>query len=130
MLRTTRRTSLLGPGGLMVLGSSIAARLPLAMFGLGLLVHAQRLTGSFALAGLVSGAYAVSGALAAPLIGRAVDRAGQTWPLAGAAALTAIALGADALTSTRTPAVLLIAIAAVTGLATPPLEACVRTLLP
>ena len=48
----------------MVLGSSIAARLPLAMFGLGLLVHAQRLTGSFALAGLVSGAYAVSGALA------------------------------------------------------------------
>jgi predicted MFS family arabinose efflux permease len=123
-------TPLFGPGGAMVLGSSIVARLPLAMLGLGLLVHAEQLTGSFALAGLVSGAYAISGGLSAPLLGRAVDRSGQTRVLVGAATLTVLALMADALTSAGTPAVLLIAVAAVTGLATPPLEACVRTLLP
>ena len=62
------------PGVPALLASSILARLPLAMFGIELLVHAQRLTGSFAVAGLVSGAYAISRALAAPFVGRLVDR--------------------------------------------------------
>src|SRR4051812_50104211 len=48
------------PGALRLLAWSLVARLPLTMVGIGLLVHAQRLTGSFAVAGLVSGAYAVA----------------------------------------------------------------------
>ena len=71
-------TVLSTPGAKALLGSSILARLPLAMFSLALLVHAQRLTGSFAVAGMVSGAYAIAGAVSAPLLGRLVDRGGQT----------------------------------------------------
>ncbi len=57
---------------------SIVARLPLAMFSIGLLVHAQRLTGSFAAAGLVMAAYAVALGIGGPVLGRLVDRRGQT----------------------------------------------------
>ena len=52
-------------GARALLGSSILARLPLAMFSIALLVNAQHLTGSFAVAGAVSGAYAIAGAVSA-----------------------------------------------------------------
>ena len=48
------------PGALRILGSSVIARLPLAMLGIALLVHARHVSGSFAAAGLVAGAYAVA----------------------------------------------------------------------
>ena len=113
-----------------MLGSSILARLPLAMFSIALLVHAQRLTGSFAVAGVVSGAYAASGAVSAPLFGRLVDRCGQTTVLVSGATVTALVLVIIGLLPSGTPSLLLVALAGAAGLATPPLEACVRTLLP
>lgn len=125
-----RPVLLSAPGAAGLLGSSILARLPLAMLGIALLVHAQRLTGSFAVAGVVSGAYAISGALAAPLLGRLVDRCGQTVVLVCGATVTALVLGTTALLPSSTPPLLLIVLAAATGVATPPLAACVRTLLP
>ena len=48
------------PGAAPPLRRSIVARLPLAMLSIGLLVHAEHLTGSFAAAGRVTGAYAVA----------------------------------------------------------------------
>jgi MFS family permease len=59
-----------------LLGSSVVARLPLAMFSIALLVHARHLTGSFAAAGLVTGAYAGAVGVGGPLLGRLVDRRG------------------------------------------------------
>ena len=53
------------------------------MLSIGLLVHAQHLTGSFAAAGLVAGAYAVALGVGGPLLGRLVDRRGQTPVLLG-----------------------------------------------
>jgi MFS family permease len=125
-----RPSTRLVPGAASLLGSSIVARLPLAMFSLALLVHAQRLTGSFAVAGLVTGAYAIASAVAAPLLGGIVDRRGQTWVLVCGAALTALALLANGLMPAGTPAIVLVALGAATGLSSPPLAACVRTLLP
>ncbi len=118
------------PGAPALLGSSILARLPLAMFSIALLVNAQRLTGSFAVAGAVSGAYAIAEAASAPVLGRLVDRCGQTRPLAGTATVMALALVVTGLLPASAPPLLLVALAAVTGAATPPLSACVRTLLP
>ena len=46
-----------------LLVSSVVTRLPLAIFSIALLVHAQRLTGSFAVAAAVTGAYAIASAL-------------------------------------------------------------------
>jgi predicted MFS family arabinose efflux permease len=126
----TTGSVLSAPGAKALLGSSILARLPLAMFSIALLVHAQRLTGSFAVAGMVSGAYAISGAVSAPLLGRLVDRRGQTGVLVSGATVTALALVAVGLLPPGSSPLLLVALAGVTGLATPPLAACVRTLLP
>ena len=131
MKAQTNRTSVLASSGsASLLGSSILARLPLAMFSIALLVHAQRLTGSFAVAGLVSGAYAVASAVAAPLLGVVVDRCGQTMVLVCGALATALVLVFDGLLPAGTAAPVLVGFGAATGLCTPPLAACVRTLLP
>jgi MFS family permease len=118
------------PGAQPLLASSIVARLPLAMFSIALLVHTQRLTGSFAVAGLTCSAYAICGAISAPVLGRLVDRRGQTRVLCAGSVLTAAALIGVGLLPTETPATVLLALASCAGLTTPPLPGCVRTLLP
>ena len=87
-------------------------------------------SGSFAVAGLVCSAYAICGAISAPVLGRLVDRRGQTRVLIGGAVLTATALIGVGLLPVGTPPTVLIAIAGCAGVSTPPLEPCVRTLLP
>jgi MFS family permease len=118
------------PGALRLLAWSLVARLPLTMIGIGLLVHAQRLTGSFAVAGLVSGAYAVATGAGGPALGRLADRRGQLAVLAPSVAATVALLGAAAALPAGVAPGLLVALAAGIGLATPPLAACVRALLP
>ena len=100
------------------------------MFSIALLVHTQRLTGSFAVAGLTCSAYAICGAISAPMLGRLVDRRGQTRVLCAGSVLTAAALIFVGLLPAGTPATVLIALASCAGLTTPPLPGCVRTLLP
>ena len=130
-MSTRERTSILSfPGARALLGSSILARLPLAMFSIALLVHAQQLTGSFAVAGAVSGAYAICGAVSALFLGRLVDRYGQTTVMISGAALTPLVLVVTGLLPSDSSPLVLIALAGASGLATPPLAACVRTLLP
>jgi predicted MFS family arabinose efflux permease len=125
-----QRSVLPGAGLPALLGSSIVARLPLAMFSIALLAHARQLTGSFALAGATSGAYAIASAVSAPVLGRLVDRYGQARVLTPGALLTAISLLADGILPRGAPAAVLVLLAATTGAATPPLAACVRSLLP
>src|SRR3954447_21956610 len=112
-----------------MLALSIVPRLPLAMFGIGLLVHAQRLTGSFAAAGLVTAAYAIALGIGGPVLGRLVDRRGQTAVLTVAAGVSLALLLATAALPHGVALWPLIALAAGIGLATPPVGACVRTLL-
>ncbi len=91
---------------------SIIARLPLAMFSIGLLVHAQRLTGSFAAAGLVTAAYAVALGIGGPLLGRVVDRRGQTLVLGSTASVSLVLLVAIALLPAGVSLPVLIALSA------------------
>jgi MFS family permease len=100
------------------------------MFSLALLIHARDVTGSYAIAGLASGAYAVASAISSPMLGRVVDRCGQTTVLVCGATVTAVALVADGLLSSGAPTLLLVGLGAASGLATPPLDACMRSLLP
>lgn len=131
-MTTTRRPDsiLSAPGAPELLATSIIARLPLAMFSIALLVHAQRLTGSFAVAGVVGAAYAIASATSAPLLGGLVDRYGQTAALLAGATVTSLALTAAGLLPAGAPPVVLVALAATAGASVPPLEACVRALLP
>jgi MFS family permease len=75
-------------GARALLGASLVARLPLAMFSIALLVHVRQLTGSFAAAGAATGAYAAAVGAGGPLLGRMADRRGHTAPLLGAAAVS------------------------------------------
>lgn len=83
--------------------TSLIARLPLAMFSISLLVHVHRLTGSFTVAGAASGAYVIGRGLTSPLLGRLVDRHGQTLVLIGCAAASAILLVAVTLVPASSP---------------------------
>src|SRR4051812_49652977 len=84
------------PGALRLLAWSLVARLPLTMIGIGLLVHAQRLTGSFAVAGLVTGAYAVATGAGGPALGRLADPRGPPVVLVPSGAAAGGGLGAAA----------------------------------
>jgi MFS family permease len=118
------------PGAIALLSASIAARLPLAMLSIALLVYTQRLTGSFAVAGVVTGAYTVGRGVSAPYLGRLADRRGQPVVLLATALASAGLLGAMALLTNSAPRLALVSFAVGVGLATPPLNACVRVLLP
>ena len=118
------------PGARRLLVLSILARLPLVMLSIGLLVHTEHLTGSFAAAGAVTGVYAIALAVGGPLLGRLVDRRGQRPVLLASAAAAAVQLLAVAALPAGAPLAALLALAAGIGLATPPVGACVRTLLP
>ncbi len=117
------------PGAARLFASSILGRVPLAMLSIALLVHAEHLTGSFAAAGMVTAAYAVALGVVGPVLGRLVDRRGQTAVLLASALASATLLVAVALTPAGAPLMLLVALALGIGAATPPLGACLRTLL-
>jgi MFS family permease len=118
------------PGARRLLLISIVARLPLTMLGIGVLVHAEHLTGSFAAAGVVAAAYAVSLGVGGPLLGALVDRRGQTMVLLASATSAAVVLVALAPLPAGTPLPLLVVLTLLAGLATPPVGACVRALYP
>ena len=118
------------PGARRLFVLSLVARLPLTMLSIALLLHAQHLTGSFAVAGLVAGAYAVSVGAGGPVLGQLVDRRGQTSTLVFSSFASAALLAGIAWLPVGVPFGVLAGMAAAIGLATPPLGACLRTLLP
>jgi len=65
--------------------TGFVARLPQSMTGIGIVLLVSLTSGSFGRAGLVAAAVTVAGAVAAPLWGRVMDRAGQARVLVGTA---------------------------------------------
>ena len=118
------------PGALRLAAVSIVARLPMAMLSIALLVHVRHLTGSFATAGIVAGAFAVSLGVGGPLLGRLVDRRGQTKVLLASALVAGAALAGTAALPAGAPVPVLVALAVVLGLSTPPVDSCLRAILP
>jgi MFS family permease len=100
------------------------------MLSIALLVHVQRLTGSYGLAGLAAGAYGLATGVGGPLLGRLADRRGQRRVLLVGATATATQLIALALLPAGAPAALLVVLAAGIGFAQPPVGACLRAALP
>jgi MFS family permease len=72
--------------------AGLAARLPIAMTGIGVVLLVSLSTGSFAVAGGVAATATLAGAVAAPLWGRTIDRAGQAPVLVVAALLWSVSL--------------------------------------
>ena len=77
-----------------LLTASMLARLPFGMFALALVLYLAEERDSFAVAGLVDGAFGIGAAVGAPLQSRLIDRLGQRRVLLPLAVLDAIATAA------------------------------------
>jgi len=110
-----------------LLASSLVGRLPAGMMSLALILRVTDAGGSYARAGLVSGAYVAGVAVSGPVLGRAAGRLGRRTVLT----VTAVAAGAATVAVAAAPAdgeLLLILLGLVAGSCTPPLPASARAL--
>jgi MFS family permease len=118
------------PGARRLFTTSMIARLAPEMLSIGLLLHAERLTGSFSVGGIVTGVYAIALGVGGPLLGQLVDRRGQTSTLLASASVAATLLVTIAVLPAGAPLGVLVMLAAGIGLAIPPVGACLRAQLP
>ncbi len=110
-----------------LLASSLVGRLPAGMMSLALILRVTDSGGSYARAGLVSGAYVAGVAVSGPMLGRAAERFGRRVVLT----MAAVAAGTATAGLAAVPAggvALPLALAFVTGCCTPPLSASARAL--
>ncbi len=111
--------------------ASIPGRLPIGIAGFAILLLVQHKSGSFITAGVASALYVLGLASVAPMIGRAIDRAGPLPVLRLCAAVYPVMLLAlVALVSMQAHAFAIALCAYVAGAALPPITICMRTLYP
>jgi MFS family permease len=133
MAATTQRppgfvTALRDSGAAAPFVASLIGRLPMGAAGLVFILRTNEITGSFALGGLATAAYALSLGLVAPAMGRLIDVKGQTRVLLGTGVVYASALIGFALLPDDAGVLPILALTALTGASQPPLGATVRAL--
>ncbi len=122
---------LLRTPGVAVLSAAVTlARLPIGIEGLAVVLFVREVTGSFASAGLATGALALGTAIGSPLAARLVDRRGtrMLFPLALVHAIALVSIWV--LGDGGAPLFLLALAALVAGSAFPPAGAVLRSLWP
>lgn len=106
------------------------ARTPIATVTLGMLLHVQAISGSFATAGAAVGAYFVAMACGAPFIGRYIDRHGHAGALLLTGTVSPLALFGILLAPRfDLPMPAIIGLAAIAGVLAPPITVLTRTSL-
>lgn len=108
--------------------ASLLARLPIAMAPLGIVLLVERTSGSYAVAGLVTAAFAAGTAGGAPVWGRAMDVRAQhrvLVPVVSASACLIAALALVAQAGASAPVLCALALGA--GLTFPPFSAAMRS---
>jgi len=119
------------PGVWRLLSSALLGRLPIGTASLAILLLIREESGSFGLAGITVGAYALTSAIAAPIQGRLLDRFGPRRVLPPAAIGQAVALVAVVLTAQAGASDFAVVLAAgIAGALVPPISATVRVLWP
>lgn len=113
-----------------VLAAQLTARLPAGMIGLGILLHLQAQTGSYAFAGSVVAVLSAGQAVAGPLGGRAAGRWGSRPVLLAAVGASAAGIVAVALIPAATAPLAVLLAALVVGITTPPVQPVLRSLYP
>ena len=121
-------TALRASGAAAPFVASLIGRLPMGAVGLVFILRTKEITGSFAVGGLATGAYALSIGVIAPAMGRLIDLKGQTRVLLGTGVVYASALIGFAALPGDASVALIVALAALTGASQPPLGATVRSL--
>jgi MFS family permease len=118
------------PGVALIVFATLIGRLPIGISGLAVLLYVREVTGSFAAAGVCTGALALGSAAGAPFQGRVVDRrgVGMLGPLAllNATGLLTLWVSGEA----GAPTAVLVGLAFLTGVALPPLSSVLRSRWP
>ncbi len=118
------------PGFKPLLAAAFVGRLPISMLSLGIVLLVSQENGSYATAGAVAATQAFAGGVTQPLIGRLIDRLGQTPVLVTCAIAFPISVAAlIAVAEARPDPLPLIACAIPFGVSFPPLFAAFRALL-
>jgi MFS family permease len=113
-----------------LIAATMLTRIPYAINGLATILFLRAETGSFATAGLAAGGLALGAGIAAPLIGRLVDRRGAILLMPVAVGHSAAILSLWALGASGAPPALLVACAALAGLCYPPSGSVLRSRWP
>ncbi|MFN8203452.1 MAG: MFS transporter [Solirubrobacteraceae bacterium] len=113
-----------------LVSASIVARIPIGMLGLALVLFVEDVKGSYAPAGAVTAAFALSAALLAAAEGRLIDRRGQTVVLLAGASVSVAAFVALVVLGLRGAPTGVLVGCAVVGGTMPPVSACLRPLWP
>lgn len=125
---TTYRRILARPGTALFSATGLVARLPISMVGLGIVLLVEAESGSYGLAGSVSGVALLSNAGFAILQARWIDRLGQSRVLPVAITVWGVALAALMWSvESGWPLAATYALAAVAGASLPSVGACVRS---
>ena len=112
-----------------LVASSLLARLPIGINALAIVLYLREQTGSFAIAGAVSGTLAAGAGVGAPVQGRLVDRVGARRVLVPLACVHAAGLGAIvAFAELGAPTAVLIVCGFISGFAVPPTSSVLRSL--
>jgi predicted MFS family arabinose efflux permease len=77
LVLSTYRALFRAPGTAAFSGAGFLARMPISMLGLGTVLMVSATTGTYAIAGVLSGAMALAGSIVGPQISRLIDRRGQ-----------------------------------------------------
>jgi MFS family permease len=113
-----------------LLAATTIGRLPFAINGLAVILFVREVTGSFAIAGVITGVLALGSAIGAPLAGRLVDRRGVRLVVPLAVVHAAALLALWVLGTGGAPAVALAAAAFAAGACFPPSGAVLRSRWP
>ncbi|MCK6067658.1 MULTISPECIES: MFS transporter [Microbacterium] len=111
-----------------IMTAQLAARFPNGMTSLAVLLHVERVTGSYAAAGLVLAATSIGQAVAGPVTSRWMGRWGMRPVLILTLAVCALAIAGLALLPLPVPGYM--ALGLIAGLSTPPVQSAVRTIYP
>ncbi|MGW3009064.1 MFS transporter [Streptomyces sp. NPDC001219] len=112
-----------------LLGGTLIGRLPHGMSALGIMMFLRSEGAGYGLSGALTALFGASVAVGQPLLGRAVDRRGQTWVMTLGALLSGAGFALLAVVG-REPVPLAAAAVVLAGLAAPPLEGGMRALWP
>jgi predicted MFS family arabinose efflux permease len=111
-----------------LLGSVLLGRLPTGMAALALVLLARDKGADYTLAGALGGAFAIGQGVGGPVLARLVDRTRQPPIVIGAAVLASAAFAALGLLDIPNLAMIALLLVFMAGVATPPLEPCLRAL--
>jgi MFS family permease len=112
-----------------LVASSLLSRFPIGINALAIVLFLREQTGSFAIAGAVSGSLAAGSGLGAPFVGRTVDRLGARRVLVPLACIHAFGLASIVgFAELNAPVAVLVVCGFITGAALPPTSSVLRSL--